>query len=136
MGHITQIAFQQPLSQMMLSRTTEENPVPKGPCNFKTGLWGTCGCLRFCRVHRQPEDFQCDGCTHHSSYHQLDNPEEKQLLKSWTNFWDENSDKSANLREKRVRDSNVKAIGDRPRTTKKRRTSISNDNLALIKSFR
>lgn len=58
---------------------------PRGRCNFKNGIVsGTCSCMRF-MLHpvKAATSFECDGCNHHASYHNLDNPEDDRVLARW-----------------------------------------------------
>ncbi|CAD0090712.1 unnamed protein product [Aureobasidium mustum] len=53
---------------------------PRGSCNFKNGMISNkCPCLRF-MLH----PVKCDGCGHHASYHNLDNPSEDAILAKWS----------------------------------------------------
>ncbi|KAK3679070.1 hypothetical protein LTR78_001523 [Recurvomyces mirabilis] len=58
---------------------------PRGRCNFKSSLMSpACPCLRF-MLHpvKAATSFDCDGCSHHASFHSLDNPAEDAVLKKW-----------------------------------------------------
>ncbi|KAF2224061.1 hypothetical protein BDZ85DRAFT_96739 [Elsinoe ampelina] len=60
---------------------------PRGKCNFKSGLMsGTCSCLRF-MLHpvKAATSFECDGCSHHASFHLMENPEENAIIERWAN---------------------------------------------------
>ncbi|GAB7351623.1 hypothetical protein MBLNU459_g2236t1 [Dothideomycetes sp. NU459] len=60
---------------------------PRGPCNFKGSIMsGTCPCLRF-MLHpvKAATSFECDGCGHHASFHNLENPKEDKILQEWNN---------------------------------------------------
>ena len=58
---------------------------PRGPCAYKTSLMSpTCACLRF-MIHpvKAATSFECDGCSHHASFHKMENKEEDELLSKW-----------------------------------------------------
>jgi hypothetical protein len=86
---------------------------PRGSCNFKNGMISNkCPCLRFMlhpvkvinyvlhflqnlslfmpTLFQSPTplqaatSFECDGCGHHASYHNLDNPSEDAILAKWS----------------------------------------------------
>ncbi|KAI5208187.1 hypothetical protein E4T39_01597 [Aureobasidium subglaciale] len=59
---------------------------PRGSCNHKNGMISNkCPCLRF-MLHpvKAATSFECDGCGHHASYHNLDNPSEDAILAKWS----------------------------------------------------
>ncbi|KAG9531842.1 hypothetical protein KCU93_g1501, partial [Aureobasidium melanogenum] len=59
---------------------------PRGSCNYKNGMISNkCPCLRF-MLHpvKAATSFECDGCSHHASYHNLDNPSEDAILAKWS----------------------------------------------------
>ncbi|KAI4766018.1 hypothetical protein E4T52_00330 [Aureobasidium sp. EXF-3400] len=59
---------------------------PRGSCNYKNGMISNkCPCLRF-MLHpvKAATSFECDGCGHHASYHNLDNPSEDAILAKWS----------------------------------------------------
>lgn len=58
---------------------------PRGRCNYKTGILSSCPCLRF-MLHpvRAATSFDCDGCSHHASFHSLENEQEDAILKKWS----------------------------------------------------
>ncbi|KZF18965.1 hypothetical protein L228DRAFT_51552 [Xylona heveae TC161] len=58
---------------------------PRGPCTHKASLIAPgCPCLRF-MIHptKAATSFECDGCGHHASYHQLENKKEDEILARW-----------------------------------------------------
>ncbi|KAK1061601.1 hypothetical protein LTR33_012671 [Friedmanniomyces endolithicus] len=58
---------------------------PRGTCNHKTSLMSpVCPCLRF-MLHpvKAATSFECDGCSHHASFHSLENPSEDAVLRKW-----------------------------------------------------
>lgn len=60
---------------------------PRGPCGYKAGLLTpACPCLRF-MIHpvKAPTSFECDGCSHHASFHQMQMKLEEELATRWTN---------------------------------------------------
>jgi hypothetical protein len=61
--------------------------------------------------------FECDGCSHHASFHSLENPAEDAVIRKWT---EQTSDVSANsLSERRITTA--------PRNKRKRLTERSHD---------
>ncbi|KAM0708288.1 hypothetical protein Q7P35_004939 [Cladosporium inversicolor] len=58
---------------------------PRGRCNHKTSLMSpACPCLRF-MLHpiKAASSFECDGCSHHASFHSLENPAEDAIRQKW-----------------------------------------------------
>ncbi|MCJ1393294.1 hypothetical protein MMC18_006166 [Xylographa bjoerkii] len=58
---------------------------PRGPCGYKSSLMTpACGCLRF-MIHpvKAATSFECDGCSHHASYHQMENKAENEIISGW-----------------------------------------------------
>ncbi|KAK1822540.1 hypothetical protein LTR12_003103 [Friedmanniomyces endolithicus] len=45
---------------------------PRGTCNHKTSLMSPAA-----------TSFECDGCSHHASFHSLENPSEDAVLRKW-----------------------------------------------------
>ncbi|ORY07674.1 hypothetical protein BCR34DRAFT_542592 [Clohesyomyces aquaticus] len=93
---------------------TQMNYVPpRGQCNFKPSyLSARCPCLRF-MLHplkaSHPLDlldststYECDGCSHHASFHSMENKVEDEVRKRW----------EQEAKDKQRRDE---AVGDRPR---------------------
>ena len=59
---------------------------PKGACVHKPSIVSTaCTCLRF-MIHpiKAPTSFECDGCGHHASFHQMQNPVDAAITARWT----------------------------------------------------
>lgn len=77
---------------------------PRGRCNHKTSLMSpACPCLRFMlhpikvrfKISFLPRNntdrassqaassFECDGCSHHASFHSLENPAEDAIRQKW-----------------------------------------------------
>ncbi|KAF2488502.1 hypothetical protein BU16DRAFT_473881 [Lophium mytilinum] len=58
---------------------------PRGQCNYKPSLMSAkCPCLRF-MLHplKSSSTFECDGCSHHASFHNLENKAEDEVRKRW-----------------------------------------------------
>ncbi|GAB7326890.1 hypothetical protein MBLNU13_g10811t1 [Cladosporium sp. NU13] len=58
---------------------------PRGRCNHKTSLMSpACPCLRF-MLHpiKAASSFECDGCSHHASFHSMENPAEDAIRQKW-----------------------------------------------------
>ncbi|KAK0287474.1 hypothetical protein LTR91_001774 [Friedmanniomyces endolithicus] len=58
---------------------------PRGTCNYKPSMMSlACPCLRF-MLHpvKAATSFECDGCSHHASFHSLENPNEDAVLRKW-----------------------------------------------------
>ncbi|KAF2137226.1 uncharacterized protein K452DRAFT_204611, partial [Aplosporella prunicola CBS 121167] len=58
---------------------------PRGPCNHKDSLLSPkCPCLRF-MLHplKISSSFECDGCTHHASFHSMASPADDAVLARW-----------------------------------------------------
>ncbi|KAF2193708.1 hypothetical protein K469DRAFT_618958 [Zopfia rhizophila CBS 207.26] len=58
---------------------------PRGQCNFKQSLMSPkCPCLRF-MLHplKSSSSYECDGCTHHASFHSMENKAEDEIRKRW-----------------------------------------------------
>lgn len=57
---------------------------PRGPCSQKLSIMSTCACYRF-MVHplKAATSFDCDGCGHHASFHQMENPAEEEAASRW-----------------------------------------------------
>lgn len=58
---------------------------PRGSCNHKVSLLSTaCPCLRF-MIHplKAATSFECDGCGHHASFHNMENKSEQEVIKRW-----------------------------------------------------
>ena len=57
---------------------------PRGPCGKPATVMGTCRCLRF-MVHplKVATSFECDGCGHHASFHQMSNPSDEEIVRQW-----------------------------------------------------
>ncbi|KAF2874407.1 hypothetical protein BDV95DRAFT_592490 [Massariosphaeria phaeospora] len=58
---------------------------PQGPCNYKLSLMSPkCPCLRF-MLHplKSGSSFECDGCSHHASFHSMENKAEDEIRKRW-----------------------------------------------------
>jgi len=58
---------------------------PRGPCGYKASLVSpACACLRF-MIHpvKAATSFDCDGCSHHASYHKMENKAEEEILLQW-----------------------------------------------------
>ncbi|KAF2689914.1 hypothetical protein K458DRAFT_439054 [Lentithecium fluviatile CBS 122367] len=58
---------------------------PRGQCNFKQSIMSAkCPCLRF-MLHplKSSSSYECDGCTHHASFHSMENKEEDAIRKRW-----------------------------------------------------
>ncbi|KAK1062399.1 hypothetical protein LTR33_012509 [Friedmanniomyces endolithicus] len=58
---------------------------PRGTCNHKASLMSpVCPCLRF-MLHpvKAATSFECYGCSHHASFHSLENPSEDAVLRKW-----------------------------------------------------
>ncbi|KAF3286898.1 hypothetical protein TWF970_008730 [Orbilia oligospora] len=58
--------------------TTMSYPIPRGPCLQKSSLISGCSCQRF-MVHplKATTSFDCDGCSHHASFHKMKSHEEE-----------------------------------------------------------
>ena len=59
--------------------------LPRGPCGYKTSLMTpACACQRF-MIHpvKAATSFECDGCSHHASYHKMENKIEDEILARW-----------------------------------------------------
>lgn len=74
---------------------------PRGSCNFKQSVLSPkCPCLRFmlhplkvggCRLVNMPtfntaqsaSSYECDGCGHHASFHNMENKAEDEIRKRW-----------------------------------------------------
>ncbi|KAF3189156.1 hypothetical protein TWF788_011276 [Orbilia oligospora] len=58
--------------------TTMSYPIPRGPCLQKSSLISACSCQRF-MVHplKATTSFDCDGCSHHASFHKMKSHEEE-----------------------------------------------------------
>ncbi|KAF2020952.1 hypothetical protein BU24DRAFT_416612 [Aaosphaeria arxii CBS 175.79] len=60
---------------------------PRGQCNFKQTMISTrCPCLRF-MLHplKSSSSYECDGCSHHASFHSMENKHEDEVRKRWEN---------------------------------------------------
>ncbi|KAE9987101.1 hypothetical protein EG328_003883 [Venturia inaequalis] len=58
---------------------------PRGACNHKESILSSkCSCLRF-MIHpmKATTSFDCDGCSHHASFHTMDNPLDTETIKRW-----------------------------------------------------
>jgi len=58
---------------------------PRGQCNYKPSLVSAkCPCMRF-MLHplKSSSTFECDGCAHHASFHNLENKAEDEIRKRW-----------------------------------------------------
>ncbi|USP81628.1 hypothetical protein yc1106_08902 [Curvularia clavata] len=88
---------------------TQMNYVPpRGPCNHKPSLLAAkCPCLRF-MLHplKSSSSYECDGCGHHASFHNMENKMEDEIRKRWETEAKEKaeqSDKAQQRPKKRVR---------------------------------
>ncbi|KNG49768.1 hypothetical protein DDE82_006254 [Stemphylium lycopersici] len=65
---------------------TQMNYVPpRGQCNHKPSLLAArCPCLRF-MLHplKSSSSYECDGCGHHASFHNMENKTEDEIRKRW-----------------------------------------------------
>ncbi|KAF2003660.1 hypothetical protein P154DRAFT_617564 [Amniculicola lignicola CBS 123094] len=65
---------------------TQMNYVPpRGQCNFKTSIVSPkCPCLRF-MLHplKSSSSYECDGCGHHASFHNMENKVEDEIRRKW-----------------------------------------------------
>lgn len=57
---------------------------PRGACSQKLSIMSSCPCYRF-MVHplKAATSFDCDGCGHHASFHQMENPAEEEAARRW-----------------------------------------------------
>ncbi|KAH7396916.1 hypothetical protein DE146DRAFT_658165 [Phaeosphaeria sp. MPI-PUGE-AT-0046c] len=88
---------------------TQMNYVPpRGQCNFKQSVLSPkCPCLRF-MLHplKSASSYECDGCSHHASFHSMENKLEDDVRKRWEQEakdkadWDEEAQRRP---KKRVR---------------------------------
>ncbi|KAF2758306.1 hypothetical protein EJ05DRAFT_510247 [Pseudovirgaria hyperparasitica] len=89
---------------------------PRGQCNFKTGMLTTCTCRRF-MLHpiKIATSFECDGCSHHASHHDMENKLEDEIVRRWQTEEKElellNSTNAAGRPKKRPRNA---ICGQRP----------------------
>lgn len=74
---------------------------PRGACSQKLSIMSTCPCHRF-MVHplKAATSFDCDGCGHHASFHQMENPAEEEAARRW---------KAQAAAEREEKDSNTPA---------------------------
>lgn len=59
---------------------------PRGACNHKASIVSSaCTCLRF-MIHpiKAPTSFECDGCGHHASFHQMQSKIDEEITARWT----------------------------------------------------
>ena len=81
---------------------------PRGRCNYKTSILSSCPCLRFMlhpvkvllspvslpnptNQYQAATSFDCDGCSHHASFHSLENVAEDAILKKWSTEQESNN---------------------------------------------
>lgn len=76
---------------------------PRGRCNYKTSILSSCPCLRF-MLHpvKAATSFDCDGCSHHASFHSLENVAEDAILKRWSNEQESTSSAGASKKRRRI----------------------------------
>ncbi|KAF2096576.1 hypothetical protein NA57DRAFT_78181 [Rhizodiscina lignyota] len=58
---------------------------PRGSCNHKDGImYPKCSCMRF-MLHplKSATSFDCDGCGHHASFHNMENKDDEEIIKRW-----------------------------------------------------
>ncbi|KAL5116383.1 hypothetical protein ACEQ8H_005731 [Pleosporales sp. CAS-2024a] len=58
---------------------------PRGHCNYKQSVLSPkCPCLRF-MLHplKSASSYECDGCSHHASFHSMENKMEDEVRKRW-----------------------------------------------------
>ena len=79
---------------------------PRGSCSHKPSvLLPSCACLRF-MIHplKAATSFECDGCGHHASFHQMRNKLEEEEEKAAAARWDLNKDHEAYERDEDIRE--------------------------------
>ncbi|KAF2130487.1 hypothetical protein P153DRAFT_366074 [Dothidotthia symphoricarpi CBS 119687] len=83
---------------------TQMNYVPpRGQCNFKQSVLSPrCPCLRF-MLHplKSSSSYECDGCTHHASFHSLENKMEDEVRKRWEQEVRDRAEKEEESRPKK-----------------------------------
>ncbi|MCJ1371308.1 hypothetical protein MMC20_002523 [Loxospora ochrophaea] len=100
---------------------------PRGPCNYKVSLISpACTCLRF-MVHpaKAASSFECDGCGHHASFHQMENRAEDELVRRWR-AEEQEQDNNQTEQQDREREESVEI--EEP-SAKRKRLAITNGDL-------
>ncbi|KAF2468438.1 uncharacterized protein BDR25DRAFT_344186 [Lindgomyces ingoldianus] len=75
---------------------------PRGQCNFKPSIMSAkCPCLRF-MLHplKSASSYECDGCSHHASFHSMENKAEDEVRKRWENEAREKEERENGLAER------------------------------------
>ncbi|OAL53670.1 hypothetical protein IQ07DRAFT_608982 [Pyrenochaeta sp. DS3sAY3a] len=80
---------------------------PRGQCNYKQSIVSQkCPCLRF-MLHplKSTSSYECDGCTHHASFHNMENKVEDEIRKRWEQEAKDKADqeKTQSRPKKRIR---------------------------------
>ncbi|KAH7384666.1 hypothetical protein BKA66DRAFT_462634 [Pyrenochaeta sp. MPI-SDFR-AT-0127] len=81
---------------------------PRGQCNHKASIIAPkCPCLRF-MLHplKSSSSYECDGCSHHASFHSMENKAEDEIRKRWELEAKEKAEQAEEARQrpkKRVR---------------------------------
>ncbi|KAF2110698.1 hypothetical protein BDV96DRAFT_198463 [Lophiotrema nucula] len=89
---------------------------PRGQCNFKPSILAArCPCLRF-MLHplKSSSSYECDGCSHHASFHSMENKTEDEIQKRWeleAREKQEEEERIANRPKKRLRQIEYTAAG-------------------------